>query len=439
MILVVCVVLRAQSQANLSYPYCRAPAGSLSSLSATEASKATEASSIIASTSAEDDLAASASVVSEAEEGSDNTDANGAKKLTPEEVTVIIDADLASWAGKFKDTQVQTIDDLNTKINKISTEAKGKKASYVEKEIAALKKLVDVEFKNIKKTTIKITSGLGPESDAEEKQVALNSLFTTTRDAGINIRDKAQEQRLESQKYLASTYDDVAEAADNFLEAFDSILDLSMQELGMKWAWMDHVSYIAWGRYHEMKEDFEGLKRGIVTAAQSNQELIDITRWVEGDWEGKATDIAKAAAEELQRLKRVSKKKIELADSSDDFSDLILSAVVGKAEPQVLEKAEEVKEAFSGEAVEVAEGVAERVSAAVIDTEQSPEKVLISDASSGWEYAVLTGLPRLVIPRPYLLSPRRFSKPKNIPHWLIPNLLPLLQRRYPPRPVSPVV
>lgn len=369
-----CVVLWAKSQANLSYPYCRTPAGSqLSSLStATDASEATAVSSIITSTSAEDDLAASASVVSDTEDGSDNTDTNGAKKLTPEEVAVIIDEDLAIWAGKFKDNQVQTIADLNAGINKISTEAKGKKASYVEKEIAALEKLVDVEFKNIKKTTIKIASGLGPGSGVEEKQAALESLFATTRDAGIKIRDKAQEQRLESQKYLASTYDDVAEAADSFLEAFDSMLDLSMQELGMKWAWMEHVSYKAWGRYHEMKDDFENLKRVIVTAAQRNQELIDITRWVESDWEGKATDIAKDAAEELQRLKRVSKKKIDLADSSDDFSDAILSVMAGKAEQQVLKKVEEVEETFHSE---VAEDVAEKASAAAIGTEQLSEKV----------------------------------------------------------------
>lgn len=371
-----CVVLWAKSQANLSYPYCRTPAGSqLSSLStATDASEATAVSSIITSTSAEDDLAASASVVSEAEDGSDNidnTDTNGAKKLTPEEVAVIIDEDLAIWAGKFKDNQAQTINDLNAGINKISTEAKGKKASYVEKEIAALEKLVDVEFKNIKKTTIKIASGLGPGSGVEEKQAALESLFATTRDAGIKIRDKAQEQRLESQKYLASTYDDVAEAADNFLEAFDSMLDLSMQELGMKWAWMEHVSYKAWGRYHEMKDDFENLKRVIVTAAQSNQELIDITRWVESDWEGKATNIAKDAAEELQRLKRVSKKKIDLADSSDDFSDAILSVMAGKAEQQVLKKVEEVEETFHSEVA----GDAEKASAAAIGTEQLSEKV----------------------------------------------------------------
>lgn len=329
-------------------------------------------SSIITSTSAEDEIAASASVVSEAEEGNDNTHAYTAKKVTPEEAAVIIDEDLASWAGKFKDSQAQTIDNLNAGINKISTEAKDKKASYVEKEIAALEKLVDVEFKNIKKTIIKITSGLGPESGVEEKQAALESLFATTRDAGVNIRDKAQEQRLESQKYLASTYDDVAEAADSFLEAFDSMLDLSMQELGMKWAWMEHVSYKAWARYHEMKDGFEDLKRVIITAAQSNQELIDITRWVENDWEGKVTDIAKDAAEELQRLKRVSKKKIDLADSSDDFSNVVLSIVAKKTEQQ------EVDEASRGEP---AEHVAEKVSAAATGTEQ---KVWISDTSSDW-------------------------------------------------------
>lgn len=388
----------------MSYPYRRIPAGSVpdslfSSLSATDASKVTAASSslasIISSASAEAASAkssTSSSAASKAEVGSQNTGADGAKKLTPEEVQVVIEEDLAGWAKKFKDSQAKTVDDLNAEINKISTEAKAKKVSYVEKEIAALENLVDAEFKNIKKATIKITSKLSPASGAEEKQAALDSLFSTTRDAGIKIRDKAQEQRLESQKYLATIYDDVAAAADNNLEVFDSVLDLSMQELGMKWAWMDHVSYKAWRRYHAMKKDFEDLKREVVTAAQHNQKLVDVTRWVEGDWEGKATDVAKDAAEELKRLKRVSKRKIELADSSDDFSDSILPVIVEKAGQQVLKKVEEIKEAFHGEPEKeglekifedvkgAAESVAGKVSAAVIGTKQPATESIVSVA-----------------------------------------------------------
>lgn len=387
-ILVVVCCSEREFKANLSYPYRRAPAASVhgsifSSFSAADASKATAVSSslasIISSASAEAASAkssASSSAASKAEVGGQNTGADDAKKLTPEEVQAIIEEDLTSWIRKFKDSQAKTIDDLNAEINKVSDEARARKASYVEKEIAALENLVDAEFEKIKETTIKITSRLSPESNAEEEQAALDSLFATTRDAGIKIRDKAQEQRLGSQKYLAKIYDDVAGAADNNLEVFDSVLDLSMQELGMKWAWMDHVSYKAWRRYHALKKDFDGLKRDVVTAAQHNKKLIEVTRWVEGNWEGKVTDIAKDAAEELKRLKRVSERKIELADSSDDFSDSILPVVVEKVGQQVLKKVGDVEESLRAEP-DVKDS-AGRASAAVVGTKQPATESIAS-------------------------------------------------------------
>lgn len=379
------------------------PGSLFSSLTNADASKATAASSsldsVISSASAKAASAkssASSSAASQAEANNENpgsASADGAKKLTVEEVHAIIEEDLTSHAQKFKDSAVETSDNLNVQIDEISTEAQTKKASYVKKEIAALEKLVETEFNNIKKATLKITSGLAPGSDAEKKQSALDSLFTTTRDAGIKIRDKAQEQRLESQKYLAKIYDDVAAAADNHLEVFDSVLDLTMQELGMKWAWMDHVSYKEWRRYHAMKKEFEGLKRDIVTAAQRNQKLIEVTRWVESDWEGRATNIAKDAAEELKRLKRVSKKKIELADASDDFSDSVLLVSVEKAGQQILKKVEEAKEVVtSGAKEQFATGSIASAASAV------SEKVQIPSAAYDWLELVADNFYRSTVP-----------------------------------------
>ncbi|KAH8153162.1 uncharacterized protein LAJ45_02749 [Morchella importuna] len=356
-------------------PAVSVPGSPFSSLTNLDAAKGAEASSslnsmiLCASEKAASARSSAASSASQAEQAS----ADNSKNPSPEEVHKLVEEDLARYTQKFKDSAAKASNDLNTQIDEISTKGKGKKASYAEKEIDALQKLVEKEFNKIKKVTLKLVSRLNPGSDAEEKQAALDSLLTTTKEAGLKIRDKAQEQRLESQKYLASIYDDVAAAADNHLEAFDSVRDLSMQELGMKWAWMDHVSYKDWRRYHALKDDFEGLKREIVATAQKNQKLIEVTRWVEGEWEGMATNIAKDAAEELKRLKRVSKRKIELADSSDDFSEIsTLPVIVEKTGQQVLKKVEEVKGAVIPEAKEkgALEKAADKVSAAVVGTEK---------------------------------------------------------------------
>lgn len=365
------------------------PGSPFSSLTNLDAAKAAEASSslnsmiLCASAKAASARSSAASSASQAEQAS----ADNSKNPSPEEVHKLVEEDLARYTQKFKDSAAKASNDLNAQIDEISIKGKGKKASYAGKEIDALQKLVEKEFNKIKKATLKLVSRLNPESDAEEKQAALDSLLTITKEAGLKIRDKAQEQRLESQKCLASIYDDVAAAADNHLEAFDSVRDLSMQELGMKWAWMDHISYKEWRRYHALKDDFEGLKREIVATAQKNQKLIEVTRWVEGEWEGMATNIAKDAAEELKRLKRVSKRKIELADSSDDFSDSVLPVTIEKTGQQVLKKVEEVKGAVIPETKEKGAlgKAADKVSAAVVGTEKPTAERIAGAASAASE------------------------------------------------------
>lgn len=243
------------------------------------------------------------------------------KKMTKAEAKEMIKDDLVYWSAKFKSSSDKTVADLRSQIDQISEKAYTDKQDAVEKELARLQKLVDEGLASLRAEANKLASQLEPGSTREEKNVAEDKLLAATRLLGTRIRDMAQSLRKDAENYLAKLYDDVSLAADQHLNVLDSVNDLGMQELGMKWAWMDYVGYKDWAKYHDLKKEFKESRVTIIKSAESNEKLLEVTQWVEDAWEGRATEIAKEAAEELGQVKEIGKKKIELADASDDFTD----------------------------------------------------------------------------------------------------------------------
>ena len=267
---------------------------------------------------------------------------NEAKKPTKEEIREIIKADLVNWKVKFDVATEKAAQDLNSQIDEILIEAKNRQEIHVQKEIESLEELIEREFSFLKEVVQELARPVDFEKEKEHQQTSEEKFAAKSRKSGIEIRDKAQSIRVESQQFLSDVYANVVKAADSHLDGLDSVLDLAMQELGMKWAWMDYVTYKDWQKYHELKKDFDNLRRSVVQAAQRNQKLTEITRWTENDWEGKATEIAKEAADELKRLKTVSKRKIQLSDPSDDFSESVAEGALPAAEKLMGEPSEEV-------------------------------------------------------------------------------------------------
>jgi hypothetical protein len=348
---------------DYSVPASSVSASIFSSLSAARPSKESDSSASLASIIA----SASASRASSSAATGEETP----KKITKEEAKEIIKNDLANWSTKFSSTSIKTLADLKSQIDDISEKAYERKHGFVEKEIASLQKLVDGGFEDLKTEITSLVNRLRPESSAEDLSAAQEKLHAATRSLGTQIRDKAQLLRTEAGEFLAKVYDDVSEAADQHLEILDGINDAGMQKLGMKWAWMDFVSYKDWAKYHELKNELKESRTTIIKSAEANEKLQEITNWVKEDWEGKATDIAKHAAEELKRLKKIWKQKIEHANASGNLAEYHVPVDARKAGQQVLKSAGKIKD--------------------VADTEDTPEKILesVDDAKSTISEAVV--------------------------------------------------
>ncbi|CUS11989.1 unnamed protein product [Tuber aestivum] len=315
-----------------------------SSFSSADTVKATASaaslSSIISSVSAEA-ASAKASASSQAAEANEGkTSDNEAKRPTKEEIREIIKADLEKWKVKFGAATEKAATDLNLRIDEISAGAKNGQEMHVQEEIESLEELIEREFASLKVVVQELTRPAYSGKGKEHQQASEETFAAKSKESGIKIRDKAQSIRVESQQFLSNVYADIANAADDHLEVLDSVLDLAMQELGMKWAWMDHVTYKDWLKYHELKKDFDNLRRSVIAAAQKNRKLIEITHWTERNWEGKATVIAKEAADELKRLKTASKRKIRLSGPSDDISESVAPAAAYQATQAIMKEAE---------------------------------------------------------------------------------------------------
>ena len=287
-----------------------------------------------------EDAASISSMISSASASKASDEAAGSsaqpKRMTKTEAKEMIKNDLLSWSAKFKSSSTKTVADLRSQIDEISEKAYTDKQDSVETELASLQKLVDEGLANLRAEAIKLASRLKPESAREEKDAAVDKLLAAARLLGARIRDTAQSLRKDAEKHIAKLYVDVSEAADQHLDVLDSVNDLGMQELGMKWAWMDYVGYKDWAKYHDLKKEIKESRAIIIESAESNEKLLEVTQWVESAWEGRATEIAKKAAEALKQVKEIGKEKIELADASGDFADGHIPSIAKKATQQVL-------------------------------------------------------------------------------------------------------
>lgn len=224
-------------------------------------------------------------------------------------------------------------------------------------------------------------------------------ITSVVRRAGMVIKEKAQEVRSWRENYEAELQNAVTIAAENHFRILDSIRDLAIQKIGMKWAWMDGITYRDWQKYHLLKDRFDewhgDLEKLIVThpgleAAQSEGANI----------EDEAMKLAQSAAKELGRLKQVASWKLVATDITDEFDgDLMRQAAeaIESAKATAKSEANRVNEHVE----DVTESILEAVSGAASILEPSdvtahPTSTVLSEATesaASAEKSIISNLP----------------------------------------------
>jgi hypothetical protein len=299
--------------------------------------------------------------------------------------------DLRTWQGKFAAAADKGSEDLDERVKEITNRQIDSQAHGVGK--ALLDQLEETSKSSIDrlKSTIKQTVKNIPEDVTKDQlESAYEKLVAATRTAGMTIREKAQAVRSWKQTYDEETDYLVKSAVESTVAVLDNIQDLGLQEVGMRWAWMEGVTYKDWAKYHELRHTFEEWRSEVEEVGAKHNGLYKAHE--EGDKvEDKAMAIAGEAAKELARLKDVARWKLWAGDSTGDFSNKKVPARAFKTAQVVMDNMEEatskVSESVLGSETPATESAASAVKDWIEVSSKSSEPIIGTDPNAAQKAA----------------------------------------------------
>ncbi|KAM3512036.1 hypothetical protein MY11210_004296 [Beauveria gryllotalpidicola] len=267
---------------------------------------------------------------------------------TQRKVREMVTNDLESWQEKFAAQAEQGAAEIEDSVDEIARRMIDQEANVAGVSlIQQLEETVSAEITNLRdKINALVSQHLqGTEIDPVQDSVQ------AVRAAGVAIKSKAQAIRSWREQYDEDLHSTVLSTSDVHFAILDETRSLALQQIGMKWAWTDGVTYKDWAKYHELKSTFrdwtEELKQLIVThptLLEAQDAVVQI--------EDRGMAIAAAAAKELASLKEVVQWKMDAEDVSDEFDAVRLKEIIDekarvaeearlKAEEEARLKAEE--------------------------------------------------------------------------------------------------
>ncbi|PWY93256.1 hypothetical protein BO94DRAFT_532982 [Aspergillus sclerotioniger CBS 115572] len=230
-----------------------------------------------------------------------------------------IESDLRTWQQKFAVAAEKGLEDLEERLQEIvdmfmASETRTQGESLT----TALEAVVDNEMIALKHHINNLAESLPVEDAPQEEEAAKDELLGNVKEAAVSIRDRAHALREWRGSFERELTYRVSRAINSTLDVLDSVRDLGLQEVGMRWAWMDGVTYKDWARYHALKAQFEDWKDEFLDFGLQHVKLEE-ARAAADEILSHGMEIAEAAAKELGRLRNVGNWKITAREVSDNF------------------------------------------------------------------------------------------------------------------------
>lgn len=226
--------------------------------------------------------------------------------------------DLIKWQKKFAIAADKGSDDLKERVRSIIQGMVNSEISEGEGLSNALEKTTTVEIDGVK-AKINAVAGALPENAARSDVAAAEEeVVQAIRGAGSKVKARAKQVRAWSDGFKQDLHQRINLAAESTLQVLDNIRDLGLQEIGMRWAWMDGITYNHWQKYHNLKQRFDEWRLEVREVAVDHPSYHEAQENADRVLE-EAMSITETAAKELIRLKDVAKWKINARDTTDDF------------------------------------------------------------------------------------------------------------------------
>ncbi|KAL4978621.1 hypothetical protein BDW66DRAFT_164694 [Aspergillus desertorum] len=268
-------------------------------------------------------LASSSSVRAQSPTASSASEPTTTPSLSPSELAAqlrdTIASDLVIWKERFASASEKGVESLEGRVVEIvDTYIAGGVQSEGEKLVTELDTVVKKQIAAIKSRISVLAESL-PFTDApEEEEAAVEELLKGVRNSAMAIRDRAHDLREWHASFEEELMRKVSVAVNATLAVLDDVRDLGLQEIGMRWALMDGVTYKDWEDYHALKEGFEDWKAKFREIGLQHAR-IEAVKEAADEILSRGMEVAEAAAKELARLKEVGRWKIAAREVSDDF------------------------------------------------------------------------------------------------------------------------
>jgi len=245
-----------------------------------------------------------------------------------------ISEDLVKWQRKFAAAADKGTDDLRARVQTIVDNIVKSDMGEGEGLATALRKTADNEIDTFKLKIKSIVASLPEGASSSEYQKANQDVEHALRASGTPIRNMAQKMRDWAHRFQATVTQRSATASDSTLEVLDGIRDLGLQEIGMRWAWMEGVTYKHWAKYHDLKKQLDDWRGEVQAVAVRHPAAEKASEKAKQTLE-ESMAYMEDAVHELVRLRDVAKWKVRAHDTTDDFESRAMPAAVVSASSSV--------------------------------------------------------------------------------------------------------
>lgn len=311
-----------------------------------------------------------------AEEKPTSTHSTSSTQVATEET---VTEDLVTWQKKFAVAADKGTDDLRERIEEIVHSMVKSDIGEGQGLATALERTAEVALDNVKAKIKAVASTLPRDAEKDDESAAESEVMQAIREAGSQIKERAKAVRSWAEKFKGDLHQRTELATESTLQVLDDIRDLSLQEIGMRWAWMDGITYKHWAKYHDLKKRFADWRSEVREISLSHTCINDAQEQADKVLE-ESMAATEHAARELIRLRDVAKWKIAARDATDDFDTREIPVVAVAAEA-ASSLAAEIKDAIVG----TSQGSPESISSVISDAaEQSADGIesLLSQAAS---------------------------------------------------------
>ncbi|RAH50065.1 uncharacterized protein BO95DRAFT_380601 [Aspergillus brunneoviolaceus CBS 621.78] len=230
-----------------------------------------------------------------------------------------VESDLHAWQEKFAVASKNGLESLEELLQEVVSDYLSKEnVAYGEELVTGLEAVVENEIIALKHHINTLAESLPYEEIPKAEKAAQEELLRNVKEAAISIRGRAHALREWRNAFENELMHRVHIAVNSTLEVLDNVRDLGFQEVGIRWASMDGVTYKDWARYHALKAEMEDWKDQFIAFGTKHAKVEEAVLAAE-ETLSRGMIVAENAAKELARLREVGRWKISAREASDNF------------------------------------------------------------------------------------------------------------------------